>query len=54
MEVVTSSHNHTDHFDPDTLKPLLVAKPTLPGMLPAANRGADLARLTRPTRERSL
>ena len=25
VDVVTSSHNHTDHFDPDTLKPLLAA-----------------------------
>ena len=27
ISFVTSSHAHTDHFDPDTLKPLLAANP---------------------------
>lgn len=39
VEVVTSSHNHTDHFDPDTLKPLLGANAKLHLVLPEANRG---------------
>ena len=45
VDVVTSSHNHTDHFDPDTLKPLLAAKPALPLLLPEANRGAGAFRI---------
>jgi len=45
VDVVTSSHNHTDHFDPDTLKPLLAAKPTLPLVLPEANKGAGAFRI---------
>ena len=27
IDVATSSHNHTDHLDPDTLGPLLKANP---------------------------
>lgn len=45
VDVVSSSHNHTDHFDPDTLKPLFVAKPALPLILPEANRGAGAFRI---------
>src|SRR5262245_29439241 len=29
VDVVTSSHNHTDHLDGDTLRPLLKAHPGL-------------------------
>ena len=45
VEVVTSSHNHTDHFDPDTLKALLEANAKLPLVLPEANRGMGAFRL---------
>ena len=45
VDVVTSSHNHTDHFDPDTLKPLLAAKPALPLVLPEANKGVGAFRI---------
>ncbi len=45
VDVVTSSHNHTDHFDPDTLLPLLAANPKLPLLLPEANRGVAAYRL---------
>ncbi len=38
IQVVTSSHNHTDHLDPDTLKPLLAANPQLELVIPEANR----------------
>lgn len=38
VEVVTSSHNHTDHLDPDTLKPLVAANPGITMVCPAANR----------------
>src|SRR5437868_10869228 len=27
IDVITSSHNHTDHFDPETLLPLLSLNP---------------------------
>src|SRR5437868_15090499 len=29
IDVATSSHNHTDHLDPDTLGPLLKANPKM-------------------------
>jgi L-ascorbate metabolism protein UlaG (beta-lactamase superfamily) len=37
VEVVTSSHNHTDHLDGETLIPLLETDPTLTVIVPAAN-----------------
>lgn len=37
IEVVTSSHNHTDHLDGETLIPLLEANPMLTVIVPAAN-----------------
>jgi L-ascorbate metabolism protein UlaG (beta-lactamase superfamily) len=38
IQVVTSSHNHTDHLDADTLKPLLAVNPRLELVIPEANR----------------
>ncbi len=38
IDVVTSSHNHTDHLDADTLIPLLRANPRLELVIPEANR----------------
>ncbi len=38
VEVVTTSHNHTDHLDPETLRPLVAANPGLIMVCPAANR----------------
>ena len=38
IDVVTSSHNHTDHLDGDTLRPLLSANPQLKIIVPEANR----------------
>src|SRR6185436_923091 len=38
VDVVTSSHNHTDHLDADTLIPLLNANPKLSIIIPEANR----------------
>ncbi|MDQ3623981.1 MAG: MBL fold metallo-hydrolase, partial [Verrucomicrobiota bacterium] len=38
IHVVTSSHNHTDHLDPETLVPLLHANPGLQLVIPEANR----------------
>lgn len=38
IDVVTSSHNHTDHLDAETLVPLLRANPRIRMIAPAANR----------------
>lgn len=38
LEVVTSSHNHTDHLDPETLRPLAGVNPALALVCPEANR----------------
>ncbi len=38
IDVVTSSHNHTDHLDGETLRPLLQANPELKLVAPEANR----------------
>lgn len=37
IDVVTSSHNHTDHLDAETLAPLFAANPGAAFVLPAAN-----------------
>ena len=37
LDVVTSSHNHTDHLDGETLIPLLAANPGLPVIVSRAN-----------------
>jgi len=37
IDVVTSSHNHTDHLDGETLGPLLQANPNLTVIVSAAN-----------------
>ncbi|MEQ1860686.1 MAG: MBL fold metallo-hydrolase [Chthoniobacteraceae bacterium] len=38
ISVITSSHNHTDHLDADTLRPLLAANPDARVVIPEANR----------------
>jgi len=38
IDVVTSSHNHTDHLDADTLGPLLRVNPNIELVIPEANR----------------
>jgi L-ascorbate metabolism protein UlaG (beta-lactamase superfamily) len=38
VDVVTSSHNHTDHLDGETLRPLLQVNPKLRIVVPEANR----------------
>lgn len=44
IDAVTSSHNHTDHFDPDTLKPLIAANPQLKMAIPVANLAVSAGR----------
>jgi L-ascorbate metabolism protein UlaG (beta-lactamase superfamily) len=43
-DFITSSHNHTDHFDPETLLPLL-SSPFPDLIIPAANREVAIERL---------
>jgi L-ascorbate metabolism protein UlaG (beta-lactamase superfamily) len=38
VDVVTSSHNHTDHLDAETLVPLLKVNPAMRVVVPEANR----------------
>jgi L-ascorbate metabolism protein UlaG (beta-lactamase superfamily) len=45
VHVVTSSHNHTDHLDAETLGPLLRVNPGLVLVLPEANRAFASERL---------
>ena len=45
IDVVTSSHNHTDHLDADTLKPLRDANEDLKLVIPEANRAFVAERL---------
>ena len=45
IDVVTSSHNHTDHLDADTLGPLLAMNPGLRLVIPEANRAFAADRL---------
>ncbi|MBO0937720.1 MBL fold metallo-hydrolase [Fibrella sp. HMF5335] len=46
INVVTSSHNHTDHLDADTLLPLFEASPEAHFVIPEANRAFVADRLT--------
>lgn len=45
IDVVTSSHNHTDHLDHETLGPLRQANPALTMIILAANRAFVADRL---------
>lgn len=45
VDVVTSTHNHTDHLDADTLKPLLHVNADLKLVIPEANRDFAAERL---------
>lgn len=45
IDVITTSHNHTDHLDADTLLPLFVANPQAKLLGPRANRAFILDRL---------
>src|SRR5688500_15631239 len=45
IDVVTSSHNHTDHLDKDTLQPLMRANSKMELVIPEANREFVVDRL---------
>jgi len=45
VDVATSSHNHTDHLDGETLGPLRAANPSLKLVIPEANRAFVAERL---------
>src|SRR5690242_9492971 len=38
LDIVTSSHNHTDHLDGETLIPILKNNPGIKFLIPEANR----------------
>ena len=45
INIITSSHNHTDHLDAETLLPLIAANPQAQLVIPEANRDFVLDRL---------
>ena len=45
IDILTSSHNHTDHFDPETIHPLLQANPAMQVIVPGANRESGAQKL---------
>lgn len=45
VDVATSSHNHTDHLDAETLGPILARNPALKLVIPEANRAFVADRL---------
>ncbi len=45
IDVVTSSHNHTDHLDADTPRPLIHVNRNLQMVIPEANRAFVANRL---------
>lgn len=45
IDVVTSSHNHTDHLDAGTLRPLMTANPAVQLVIAEANRAFVADRL---------
>ena len=50
IDIVTSSHNHTDHLDAETLIPLLQVNPEITFIIPEANREFVIDRMKCPAR----
>ena len=48
IDVVTSSHNHTDHLDAETLIPLIQQNPNIQMIIPEANRDFVTNRIQQP------
>ena len=48
IDIVTSSHNHTDHLDAETLLPILHNNPEIVFIIPEANRSFVCERLKCP------
>ena len=48
IDVVTSSHNHTDHLDGETLIPLIEVNPAMKMIIPEANRDFVANRIQQP------
>jgi len=48
IDGVTSSHNHTDHLDADTLRPLIRVNPGIQLIIPEANRDFVAGRIQMP------
>lgn len=49
ISIVTSSHNHTDHLDGETLVPLIQNNPDMAMVIPEANRSFVCDRIQMPT-----
>ena len=45
VDLATSTHNHTDHLDAETLLPLIAANPAMQLLVPEANRAFAAERL---------
>ena len=45
IDIVSSSHNHTDHLDAETLNPILNSNPAISFIIPEANRSFVCGRL---------
>jgi L-ascorbate metabolism protein UlaG (beta-lactamase superfamily) len=54
IDSITSSHNHTDHLDAETLEPLLKFNPAAKLVIPAANRDFVIGRLGRTVTPRLI
>jgi L-ascorbate metabolism protein UlaG (beta-lactamase superfamily) len=48
IDIVTSSHNHTDHLDGETLIPLIAVNPGIQMIIPEANRAFVSDRIRMP------
>jgi L-ascorbate metabolism protein UlaG (beta-lactamase superfamily) len=48
IDMVSSSHNHTDHLDGETLIPLIIANPGMKMIIPEANRTFVTDRIKMP------